>query len=495
MQKVDRDGLIKLAKVVSQPLFSELFGVSRTTFYRYKIHKNKIKLSRLNLMLKILIIFKESRMTYGAKRIQNVLSEEGETISISTVGKIMRELNIVNNFTKKIKKTKKYKINYDYLDNKIRYIEVEHLNQVWTQDITEIKVDKGKVYLATVMDLYSRKILSYEVSKIKNTDLIIRVLKDAYTKRLPKIGIFIHSDKGQQYRSKKYIEFVEKIGGIRSYTRANYSCADNATQESFHASLKKEDIYLNPVKNFEEAKNRVKNYIEDFYNKKRIHSKLKTSPDRFEELNKNDENYSNDINLSHIKRIDLYDKTTKEEKERMYRNLYEIGYVENHYYEDLNKNIKNYISSIICSGELNCRDEYKCRGEACEPTVEEEPTKVGANLCESTAQSSCVARRGEKNTRRGEACEPTAQNSCVSRMGEPSVPNGGKNNHPTDKIKFTSINNNQSIFNTPNLYLYDKNFLKKITDIPELSIYDFNNLNEYDVNKLKKILNSIKKLY
>ncbi len=347
MQKVEKENLMRFSNTVSQPIFSEIFGMSRTTFYRYKNYKKKLKINRLNLMLKILNIFKESRNTYGAARIHKVLSEEGEIISVATVNKIMKELNIVNGFTKKLKNKRRVKINYDGLENKIRYIDVGHLNQVWTQDITEIKLERGKVYLATCMDLYSRKILSYEVSKVKDSNLVIRVLKEAYKKRMPKVGIFIHSDKGSQYRSKKYISFVEKMGGIRSYTRINYSCADNAAQESFHASLKKEDIYLSPIKDYEEAKRRVKNYIEDFYNAKRIHTKLKTSPDKFEELNKNAIDYSNDINFVKIKRIDLLDKTTIAEKERMYRNLYEIGYTKNDRYEDLNMSIKNYVASLV----------------------------------------------------------------------------------------------------------------------------------------------------
>lgn len=335
----DRSFISKMAKEISQPVMSEIFGISKSTVYKLRVRKDKINLKKMLLMVKIVIIFKESRMTYGATKIKKALSEEGIVTSVKTVRKIMNQLNIKPEFSKKIKE-RITKNNWTDLYNKIRYIKVEHLNQIWTEDITEIKLVIGKCYLATVMDLYSRKIISYEISEKMDTNLICKVLKKAIILREPKPGIFIHSDKGSQYRSKKYIKIVESIGGIRSYTRPKFSCADNAVQESFHASLKKEDIYLKPVLDIDEAKKRIKDYIEKFYNKTRLHTSIgNMSPDKFEEEHK-DKTYSNDINFATINRVDI--EATESEKEKMYAILSDLGYRENEKYEDLNIAIANY---------------------------------------------------------------------------------------------------------------------------------------------------------
>ena len=359
----------------------------------------------------------------------------------------MKQLNIETNFIKKTKKYKTIKQLFKNFENKIRYVKINHFNQVWVQDITEIKMVNKKAYLATVMDLYSRKILSYELSLKKDTELIVRVLNNAIKIRKPQIGIFIHSDKGLQYRSKKYIKTVESIGGILSYTRYDYSCADNACQESFHASLKKEDIYLNPIKNFEEAKERIRSYIEDFYNKKRIHSKLNNlSPIEFEEKNIDKFNISNDINLQEINRIDLKKQISDYEKNLMYKILYEIGYRENKLYDDLNLKIKNFID---------------CENKNIKNKIDEEN-----KIVKTKSKARTVANKNKK----------LIESFTNSIMQE---------NSKCHKNKFNFLNVNND------LYVDYNNFIKNIKEIPELSNYNFYKLSEYDVDKLKLILNHI----
>ena len=315
--------------------------------YRYENYSPRINYKKINRVMRILTLFRESRNTYGASRIKLVLCEEGDKVTSKTVSDYMKELNLIPKaYEQRIINKRKMKFSYDGLENKIRYIKATHIDQIWTGDITEIKTDQGKCYLATMMDKYSRKIISYHISNKMDTNLVTTVLGKAYNSRKPNKGIIIHTDKGSQYRSKQWTELVKTMGGYLSYTRPDYNCADNATQESFHASLKKEELYIKPIKTIKEAKSRVEDYINNFYNKKRYHSILKTSPDNFEAINRSDENITNDINQSIINRIDLIDGISDKEIEKMYKILIEMGYEYNEKYPDLNDKIRLYKNKV-----------------------------------------------------------------------------------------------------------------------------------------------------
>ena len=238
----------------------------------------------------ILKIYFNSHSTYGIRKIYFILRKEGIVISRKTVQNYMRELNIKSIVYKKFKVKKSFFKEYEYknLKNHIKDLAINDINQVWTQDITYLKLKNGSfAYLASVIDLYSRKVIAYEVSKSMSTDLVIRVLKKAVETRKPKRGIIFHSDKGSQYRSMEYKNFCYEHNAIRSYTRICFSCADNAVQESFHATFKKECFYQIKPLDFEETKELVCRYIDGFYNPSRIHSSIKYfSPNEFEESDK-----------------------------------------------------------------------------------------------------------------------------------------------------------------------------------------------------------------
>ena len=293
--------------------------------------------------MRILLLFNESRKTYGASRIRLVLCQEGDNVSTKTVSDYMKELNLIpKSQVMREQKQRRLKPSYVGMENKIRYIIPTHLNQIWTGDITEIKTTEGKCYLSTIMDKYSRKIISYDISKKMDANLVTNVLKDAYNRRKPNKGIIIHTDKGSQYRSNQYMDCVESMGGVVSYTRLDYNCADNACQESFHASLKKEELYIKPIETIAEAKERVADYINNFYNPIRYHSVLKTSPNNFERNIMPDDIITNDINKCNINRIDLVEGISDNEIEKMYRILVGLGYEHNDKYPDLNEKIAEY---------------------------------------------------------------------------------------------------------------------------------------------------------
>lgn len=168
--------------------------------------------------------------------------------------------------------------------NLIKDLHIIKLNQVWTTDVTYIQtINEGTFYLISYIDYYSKKVISWGLYDNQQTDKLIKVLQVAINKRKPNPGLIIHSDKGSQMRSNMYRLFLSKHNLIFSYTSLNHSCDENAAQESFHASLKKEKLYQMKLYTFEDAYKAIYDYIEGFYNPIRLHSSIGyQSPDEFE---------------------------------------------------------------------------------------------------------------------------------------------------------------------------------------------------------------------
>lgn len=249
-------------------------------------YKPREKTRKIKIIKELLSIYENSHGTYGSPRITYALRKSGYVIDRKTVYNYMKELNIRSITHKKFRYKKTNFRDYAYLKlkNIAKETEVKDINMVWTQDITYIKLNDGtNAYLASVMDYYSRKVIAYELCRNMTTDLILRVLNRAYEERKPRCGLILHSDKGSQYRSDKYKNFAFTHRAMCSYTRIVFSCADNASQESFHASLKKECLYQVKPKSFEETQLLIFRYIDGFYNSKRLHSHLGyKSPEAFE---------------------------------------------------------------------------------------------------------------------------------------------------------------------------------------------------------------------
>ena len=151
-------------------------------------------------------------------------------------------------------------------------------------DITYIKtMENRNYYLISYINAYSRRVVGWDLQNEQKTKDILEVLKKTLKKRSPGPGLIIHSDKGSQMRSKMYREFCKEHKIVLSYTSWDHSCDENAMQESFHASLKKEAIYQTKIHTKEEAYSVIYNYIEVFYNPIRLHSSLSYfSPVQFE---------------------------------------------------------------------------------------------------------------------------------------------------------------------------------------------------------------------
>ena len=168
--------------------------------------------------------------------------------------------------------------------NLIKNLDITHLNQVWTTDITYIKtINEGTFYLISFIDYFSKKVVSWGLFDNQKTDKLILVLKKAVLSRQPSPGLIVHSDKGSQMRSKLYRDFLKNNNFVFSYTSLDHSCDENAAQESFHSLLKKECLYQKKIYTFDDTYREIYNYIEGFYNPIRIHSSIGyLSPSDFE---------------------------------------------------------------------------------------------------------------------------------------------------------------------------------------------------------------------
>jgi len=265
---------------------AKVFGYSRSSYYHYKYYRRKDNTRKAEIVKSMIKIYNNSYGTYGSPRITLALRREGYMVARRTIHNYMKELNIQSIVHKKFRYKKTNFKDYAYLrlKNIAKDTDVNDVNVVWTQDVTYIKLSDGtNAYLASVIDYYSRKVIAYELSRSMTTDLILRVLDSAYKERKPKKGIILHSDKGAQYRSDKYKDFAMRHGAVCSYTRIVFSCADNAGQESFHASLKKECLYQFKPQSFDDTKKIIFRYIDGFYNARRLHSAIGyKAPDEFE---------------------------------------------------------------------------------------------------------------------------------------------------------------------------------------------------------------------
>lgn len=200
----------------------------------------------------------------------------------------MHEIGIRSIVSKKFVK-RKSRMSDDMKELVVNYIKditIYRINQVWTTDITYIKtINEGTFYLITFIDYYSKKVVSWGLYENQKTDKVLKTLALAVQSRNPSPGLICHSDKGSQMTSHAYRSYLSNHNFVFSYTSINHSCDENAAQESFHAQLKKECIYLTKIYTFEDAYRVIYDYIEGFYNPQRIHSSIGyLTPNEFEKI-------------------------------------------------------------------------------------------------------------------------------------------------------------------------------------------------------------------
>ena len=251
--------------------------ISRSEYYYHKNHRTNVyKEDNRSLDVDILRIYNESKKRYGSPKIQKILENEGRHVSVKRVGKRMKFLKIKSCKVKKYRpgssskkvdnEGKKNLLNQEFQADELRTKMVSNITYIYVKNY-------GWTYLATVEDLCSRAIIGYSYGKTIDADLVIEAIKNAQMKGKFKEQAIFHSDLGSQYTSNKVEKYLKELGLRHSYSKKGYPY-DNACMESFNAILKKEEVNLKEYETFEEAKKALFEFIEGWYNRKRIHSAI-----------------------------------------------------------------------------------------------------------------------------------------------------------------------------------------------------------------------------
>ena len=267
-------------------LMCRVMGVSRSGYYRWLDRSRSLQEQRREAMEQIIVdTFEDFQARYGAPRLADEIRVLGYPCSRNYVTDIMRSRGIKARNGKGFNYGKHSLTLYNVADNLLwRDFGASKPNEKWTADITYIWVRDQWLYLATVMDLYSRKIIGWALDDSMTVELVTEALAMAFNRRDTAPGLIIHSDRGVQYRAQKYIDFIAFKGGVPSMSRKG-NCWDNAPMESFFSRLKVELIYASQYQTIEKAKSGIFEYIEIFYNRKRRHSANdNVSPVAFEEM-------------------------------------------------------------------------------------------------------------------------------------------------------------------------------------------------------------------
>ena len=263
----------------------EALAVSRSGYYAW-LHRPKSARAqrRQELVEKIQAVYQDNRKAFGSPRVYRALAAQGEKACENTVARVMREEGIRAKSKKKfVPRTTDSTHDRPVAANLLnRQFDVALPDTAWVVDITYIPTEEGWLYLAGVMDLCTRKIVGWSMAEHMRTDLVADALQMAIARRSPGAGLLHHSDRGVQYASEDYQHLLEQQGMMCSMSGRG-DCWDNAVMESFWGTLKTELVHHEQYATRAEARASIFEYIEVFYNRKRLHSSLGyMSPEAFE---------------------------------------------------------------------------------------------------------------------------------------------------------------------------------------------------------------------
>jgi len=260
--------------------------VSRSGFYAWLKCPESIRDKKNNsLVTEIRSIVSENHYAIGARVVCAHLRDEGIDAGRERVNRLMKQNGLSPRKQKKFKATTNSKHHLPIAQNHLnRQFKVNQPDSYWVTDITYVWTAEGWLYLAAVLDLYSRRIVGWSMSHRMKVDLVTQALRMAYWRRKPKLGLIHHSDRGVQYASATYQSQLKEYGMVCSMSRKG-NCWDNAVIESFFKTLKTQCVYQQNYQSRKEAKQSIFEFIEVYYNQKRKHSTLGyLTPSQIEEL-------------------------------------------------------------------------------------------------------------------------------------------------------------------------------------------------------------------
>ena len=263
----------------------QILEVGRSSYYDWANRPlSQLEIEDTDIKKEISQLFLESDSTYGHRRIKKSLRKKHHIkCSNARVRRLMRELNLVAIQTRKFKATTNSKHSLPVAPNLLQQdFTAQTPGQKWVGDITYVPTGEGWLYLATVIDLFSRKVVGWAISKRMTKQLVIDAMKIAIANERPAVGLIFHSDRGSQYASYDFQDLLREHQ-IRQSMSAKGDCYDNACAESFFATIKKDLIHRRRFSTRSQATLAMVNYIVSWYNPKRIHSTLgDLSPMEFE---------------------------------------------------------------------------------------------------------------------------------------------------------------------------------------------------------------------
>jgi len=263
-----------------------VLGVAKSAFYAWHKHQLSAR-ARVDeeLTNEIKDIYDASSCTYGAPRVHAELRHRGQRVGRKRVARLMRKAGLVGRTPRRFRRTT--------IPDPSTPVEVQDLvqrqfdptkpNQLWLSDITYIRTWQGWLYLAVILDAYSRKVVGWALADHMRTELVTAALQMALANRQPAPGLVCHSDRGSQYTSAAYRDLLDRHG-LRHSVGQPGTCWDNAVAESFFATLKNELIYVHVWATRQSARTAIFAFIEGWYNRFRLHSTLEyASPQVYEE--------------------------------------------------------------------------------------------------------------------------------------------------------------------------------------------------------------------
>jgi len=258
-------------------------GLGRSTYY-YRLRQKALRAKKEEVDLRDRIEKIVVKCAgYGYRRVTYQLRREGYKINHKRVARLMREQSLQCQVKRREVKTTDSDHGYRIYPNLIKELKITGRNQVWVADITYIRIMTGFLYLAVVLDLFSRKVIGWALSEHIDAQLTLTALRVALDDRGSVEGCIHHSDRGVQYACHAYVEELE-AAKIRISMARKGNPYDNAAAESFMKTLKCEEVYLWDYHNVEDVKRRIPYFLQEVYNQKRLHSALGyMTPEEFEQ--------------------------------------------------------------------------------------------------------------------------------------------------------------------------------------------------------------------